>query len=203
MQNTGYVSLKNLAAELCMDRSHLRKYVLNKVCIEPQQARTADSGSQRTLVVTVEQAERIREHRKIQGFTLDGSQIASESGCFYIIQLIPELDPQRIKFGFAINLNERLMQFRTVAPTAKVLKWWPCKRSWESVVMDCLASLGCRQILNEVYECQALDDLIQTGNAFFNIMPDPNKAVELSEYSPLKNGQAERGVAGKKTNSTF
>ena len=89
-----------------------------------------------------------------------------------------------VKLGFAIDLNDRLVQHRTAAPTARVLKSWPCKRSWEVTVMDCLSSVTCRHILNEVFECDNLDDLIGRGDELFRLLPDPKKRAELSEHSP-------------------
>jgi len=183
MDQDAYISIKHLAEKLGMDRSHARRYVL-KLGFKPQKRRTADSGSQLTLTVTTQEAEAIYRHRMDQGFTAEGKAVESEAGVFYVIQLIPELDPKRIKLGFAIDLNDRLVQHRTSAPTAKVLQSWPCKRSWEVTVMDCLSSVACRHILNEVFECDNLDDLVGTANELFRILPDPMRRAELSEHSP-------------------
>jgi len=179
----GYISIKHLAEKLGMDRSHARRYVL-KLGVNPQKRRTADSGSQLTLTVTEEEAASILKHRQEQGFSYDGKPVESEAGVFYVIQLVPELDPKRIKLGFAIDLNDRLTQHRTAAPTAKVLTSWPCRRSWETTVMDCLSSVACRHILNEVFECSALDELVTKGNALFGMLPNPKERPDLSEHSP-------------------
>jgi hypothetical protein len=55
-----FVSLKQLAIELGLDRSNARKYVL-KNGIRPHKRRTPDSGGQQTLALTVEEATQIRE----------------------------------------------------------------------------------------------------------------------------------------------
>lgn len=178
-----YISIKHLAEKLGMDRSHARRYVL-KLGVKPQKRRTADSGSQLTLTVTEEEAATILKHRQDQGFTAEGKPVESETGVFYVIQLVPELDPKRIKLGFAIDLNDRLTQHRTAAPTAKVLTSWPCRRAWEMTVMDCLSSVACRHILNEVFECSALDELVTKGNALFGMLPNPKGRPDLSEHSP-------------------
>lgn len=178
-----YISIKHLAEKLGMDRSHARRYVL-KLGFKPQKRRTVDSGNQLTLTVTEQEAESILKRRQEQGFTAEGKPVESESGVFYVIQLVPELDPRRIKLGFAVDLNDRLVQHRTAAPTARVAKSWPCRRSWETTVMDCLSSVACRHILSEVFECTAIDDLIARGNELFTILPDPRERPELSEHSP-------------------
>jgi len=183
MEQESYISVKHLSEQLGMDRSHARRYVL-KLGFKPQKRRTADSGSQLTLTVTTQEAEAILKHRRDRGFAEKGKAVESEAGVFYLIQLVPELDAKRIKLGFAIDLNDRLSQHRTAAPTAKVLKSWPCKRSWEATVMDCLSSVACRHILNEVFECDNLDDLIEKGDDLFRILPDPKKRAELAEHSP-------------------
>lgn len=58
-----YVTLKQLAEEFGMDRSSCRKYVLRQG-IEPKKCRTPDSGNQKTLVLTQEQADFVRECRR-------------------------------------------------------------------------------------------------------------------------------------------
>ncbi len=50
-------------------------------------------------------------------------------GYFYVIQLVPEALPNRVKIGIADSVEKRLAEHRTAAPTAKLLKSWPCKRS--------------------------------------------------------------------------
>lgn len=185
MEKQEFISIKHLADKLGMDRSHARRYVL-KLGFKPQKRRTPDSGNQLTLTVTAQEATTILKQREDQGFIGSGLVVESETGCFYIIQLIPELDSKRIKLGFTVDLNDRLTQHRTVAPTAKVVKSWPCKRVWEVTIMDCLSSMGCRHILNEVFECDDLKGLLKRGEELFRILPDPRYKLELSEYSPRR-----------------
>lgn len=105
-------------------------------------------------------------------------------GYFYIIQLVPEALPNRVKIGFADNVEKRLNEHRTAAPTAKLLKFWPCKRSWDYAAMDSVTREGCRLVLNEVYEGN-IQDLLDRAERFFALMPDPDIEKELSEHSPL------------------
>lgn len=180
---TEFISIKELAQGMGIDRSHARRYVL-KLGIKPGKRRTKDSGSQLTLTVSQEEAQKIIEHRKLCGFTDDKKIVDSESGFFYVIQLVPEFDANRLKLGFANDLNDRLSQHRTAAPTAKILKSWPCKRSWEKTIMDCLSYKICRHILNEVFECKNREELIERGNNLFSILPDIKWRIELSVHSP-------------------
>jgi len=105
-------------------------------------------------------------------------------GYFYVIQLVPEALPNRVKIGFADNVEKRLAEHRTAAPTAKLLKAWPCKRSWDYAAMDSITRDGCKLVLNEVYEGD-IQGFIERGEQFFAVMPNPDTEKELSEHSPL------------------
>ncbi|MDP1808214.1 MAG: GIY-YIG nuclease family protein [Actinomycetota bacterium] len=105
-------------------------------------------------------------------------------GYFYIIQLVPEVLPNRIKIGFADNVEKRLNEHQTSAPTARLLKAWPCKRSWDYVAMDSVTRDGCKLVLNEVYEGD-IEGFLSRGDEFFSLMPNPDSEKQLSEHSPL------------------
>lgn len=178
-----FVSLKSLAVELGMDRSHARRYV-KRLGIEPEKRRTHDSGGQLTLTVSTSEAELIQNRRQEQGFLDSSKTVQNEAGYFYAIQLIPELDERRIKLGFAYDVNDRLTQHRTSAPTAILLKAWPCKRSWEVTIIDALGLVGGKLILNEVYEFEDINNLISRAEQLFSLLPNPNNKVVLSDASP-------------------
>lgn len=180
---SGHVSLKALAAELGMDRSHARRYVLN-LGITPIKRRTPDSGGQLTLTVSGPEAALIRRTRAEQGFSGTQRPVENEVGHFYFIQLVPELDPKRIKLGFADSVPNRLQQHRTSAPTAKLLKSWPCRRSWERTAIDAVAAAGGALILNEVFEFADIDAAIQRADHFFSLLPKPSAQHEVAGHSP-------------------
>ena len=181
-----FVALRVLARELRIDRSHFRRYVI-RLGITPQKRHTLRSGNQLVVTVTAQEAEQIRIARRGQGYNLDYDVLEAAVGVFYVVQLIPELDPNRVKLGFADDAGTRLVQHRTAAPTAKLVKTWPCKRSWEFTVIDSLATAGCKLILNEVYECDDVARLIEHGDRLFALLPDPTRPVELSAVSPNNN----------------
>ena len=185
MKDEGFVSLKQLAERFGLDRSNTRKYVL-KLGIKPHKRRTHDSGGQLTLAVTPEEAQRVIGERETQGFTSSAKVVESETGVFYVIQLVPELDPKRIKLGFAVDLKQRLAQHKTSAPTAIVLKYWPCKRTWELTAMDSISCAKCRLILNEVFECDDLDALLHRGDQLFALLPEPSTKLDLANHSPYR-----------------
>lgn len=88
-------------------------------------------------------------------------------------------------------MNERLSQHRTAAPTATCVRVWPCRRSWELAVIDCVSSAGCRLIINEVYEADDVEAVVRRGDEFFSIMPPVELSPSLSPASPLRREKAE------------
>lgn len=184
MASDEFVSIKDLAKRLGRDRSHAHRYV-PKHGYAFHKRRTPDSGSQLTLCVTSAEADQIVSQRSDKGFNASTVVTVSDVGVFYVIQLVPDLDPKRLKLGFAESLEQRLSQHRTTAPTARVLRTWPCKRLWEITAIDALTRIGCRLILNEVFECDELDALVARGDAFFSLLPQPDVRAPLAKTSSL------------------
>jgi hypothetical protein len=135
-------------------------------------------------VLTLEEANYVREKRRQEGFERSVGEPLQDAGVFYVVQIAPELDPTRVKLGYADEMNARLSHHRTVAPTANLVRTWPCRRSWEGTAIDSLTREGCRLILNEVYECPDIDQLLARGDAFFGQLPQPEARPDLSPHSP-------------------
>lgn len=114
-------------------------------------------------------------------------------GFFYVIQLVPEALPDRVKIGYTDDLEKRLNEHRTSAPTAQLIGSWSCKRSWDQAAMDSISRQDCKLVMNEVYEGN-VKGFIERAEAFFAQMPDPNTQTPLSEHSPLRrvNGPTSR-----------
>lgn len=168
-----YVVLKDLAAELGLHRSNLRKYILASGFTFVK-IRTPESRGQLSLALSPEDVEAVRELRMRAGF-LHGKKpraiLNDKQGWFYAIQVIPELAPNRIKFGFSSNVDARLQAHRTSAPTAHLVKKWPCERCWENAIIASVTRMDCQLVANEVYDCGNLDTLISRCDDFFAIMP--------------------------------
>lgn len=166
-----YVTIQELANELGMDRSSLRRYVL-KNGFTPVSIRGQDSRGQLTLAFTSEDAEAVRALRTKQGFSATfRAPVDNGHGFFYVIQLIPELDPLRVKLGWTNDVGSRLDAHRTAAPTAELVKSWPCRKSWEIAAMHSVTRVDCTHIANEVYRCNDIDSLVARCDQFFAIMP--------------------------------
>ncbi len=171
-----FVTVKQLAEELNHDRSSLRKYLI-KNGFQLHRVRTPASRGQETLALTAEDAELVRATLQSEGYVASSS--ASPHGYFYAIQVVPELAPNRVKLGWASDVQARLAAHRTAAPTAALLKSWPCRQRWEFTAIDSATRTGCKALLNEVFECDSLDALVGRVDAFFAIMPEVTKATEI------------------------
>ncbi len=179
------VGLAEIAARLTVDNRTVRRLIAQEsetLGIEIQR------GKGEKVLLSKDDAERLiasyLARRGPQTGTTEDTAKFDRFGYFYLIQLIPEALPKRIKIGFADNVERRLNEHRTAAPTAKLLKAWPCKRSWDYAAMDSITRAGCRLVLNEVFEGD-VDGFLSRAESFFSVMPNPDSQRELSEHSPL------------------
>lgn len=167
-----FVLLADLAKELGLDRSNMRKYAI-KHGFSFLQVRTPESRGQITLALTEQEAEAIRELRSKQGFQpgQPGQPVENGFGWFYLVQIAPDLDPRRIKLGFAFDPMRRVDSYRTLSPTVILVKTWRCRTSWERAAIDSLTRLNTISLGGEVFQIEDLDLVIHYGDAFFSIMP--------------------------------
>lgn len=168
-----YVTLKEIAEVLKLDRSNARKIILN-LGFAPMKVRTEESKNQLTLALTAQEAQELYDIREKAGFNPSNRMTVNAGngkGEFYIIQLVPELDPLRVKFGFASNAKLRLQTHQTTAPTCVLLHSWPCKKTWEQPAIDSITRNDCKKIGGEVFQVSSLEKTIEKANQFFDIMP--------------------------------
>jgi len=191
------VGIPEIAKRLQVDGGTVRRFIArvsDTLTIELQR------GKGEKLLLSRDDADRlIAAYESRRGpVQTDGSDTSEYErfGSFYLIQLVPEALPNRVKIGFADNVEKRLTEHRTAAPTARLLHEWPCKRSWDYAAMDSITREGCKLVLNEVYEGD-LDGFVARGNAFFALMPNPDIEKELSEFSPLYEAGDQNGEQGK------
>jgi hypothetical protein len=182
----------DIAKRLNVDVSTVRRRVARfapRLGIEVQKGRSSSTARWATFL-SREDAERLIGAYEKQGGMVDNGDEGSgeelrEFGYFYIIQLVPEAIPNRIKIGYTDDLEQRLSDHQTAAPTARVIANWPCKRSWDYAAMDSITRKDCRWVLNEVWEGDP-DGFVKRGNEFFSNMPNEGQERPLSDYSPLK-----------------
>jgi hypothetical protein len=150
--------------------------IMKRLGIHPHKRRDSSRGNQVTAFITNAEFLRVKEELLSAPAAPDDEEdagdgfVSAEVGVFYLIQLEPELDPLRLKVGFAANMNERLRHLRCSAPFATVIKSWPCRRLWEKTAIDCVTS-GCERLHTEVFRCASLEAVASTCDQFFGLMP--------------------------------
>lgn len=178
-----FVPITRLAKWLGMDYSQARRYVLELGYV-PRRRYIADPVDQLTLCVTQAEAEEIASQRASETPVRSIAPV-SEAGIFYVIQMVPKLDPNFLKLGFAESLEQRIAQYQITTPFARALRTWPCKRSWEQAAIDTLTRVGCRLVINKVFECNDPGMLLERGDVFFSMLPPPYLRVPIAKVSPL------------------
>lgn len=108
----------------------------------------------------------------------NGGQIINGYGYFYLIRLIPEELPNRYKLGYTNNIEVRLADHRTAAPTLQLMKTWRCKQTWESAAIASITRSDCTKVGVEVFDGPG-EIMLQRAEEFFKIMPMPSGADDV------------------------
>ena len=61
--------------------------------------------------------------------------------------------------------------------------------------IDVLTAAGTKLILNEVFDVDNLQELVQRGDAFFGLLPAPEAKAPLAPHSPYET-EGENSAAG-------
>jgi hypothetical protein len=185
------ISFKEIAKRLGIDPSTVRRLIERvgpQLGISVQKSRSKSSNAMWTNSLNREDTERLiafYQSRNVRRDETSDEDSFQAFGFFYVIQLVPEALPSRIKVGYTDNLERRLADHQTSAPTARIIGSWPCKRSWDYAAMDSITREGCKWVLNEVFEGDP-QGFIERANAFFALMPLAEGERQLSEHSPLR-----------------
>ena len=174
-KDTSFITVPQLAIEIGLERSTCLR-AIKKAGFSTHFRRLAGSRGQRITALTTEQAASFRALRCEQGYPPTPIEsghkgIRATSGSFYAIAVAPDLDAHRIKLGFTESINARLLEHQTVAPTAVLLRSWPCQRSWETAAIAALTAIGAQIIRNEVYVIENVAMMLERGDVFFAMMP--------------------------------
>lgn len=171
----GMVSIKAVASELGVNKDYALR--LAKKCATELDLKL-HYGKRNALSISREDADRLvnnyRPRVSATATTNDTGRFAG-FGNFYIIQLHPEDLPTRLKIGYTDNLDVRQSDHRTNAPTLKLLRSWPCIRTWEEAAKASITRQGCQRFggeRSEVFDGD-IQGFIDRAEAFFALMPHP------------------------------
>lgn len=175
-----FISVKDFAEQNGLLRQTVFK-VLKRLEIEPSKSRGGDQNRGQTIsYITEEDGRRVLEVLASTRSTRNGQESEEgefteaalyDIGVFYLLSLEPEHDPNRLKVGFASNLNERLRKHRCSAPYTQVVKIWPCRRLWEKTAIECVTE-GCERLHTEVFRAPSLKAVEEKCEKFFALMPN-------------------------------
>jgi hypothetical protein len=112
------MDLDGLARKVEVNRRYLESYLKSKG-IEVSLLKI-DHYPFYVFVVRQERASEIINHWDSYQAYQDGAG-RGLPGYFYVIQPTPELDPHRIKLGFARDVEQRVKDFQTVCPQAQLV----------------------------------------------------------------------------------
>lgn len=158
-------SLTEVAAILKMNKANLHRLV-NKLKIHQVRYRSPLANNQMVNGIDDEGLKRLKEYRAFG----PSHDIATKfDSCFYVVQPCPDLSPLRVKMGFSDNIDQRLCQYRTICPTAKVLRTWECKREWEKAVIAQAVKKTYRRIGEEVFDVDDLNELLTRIDNIFSL----------------------------------
>jgi hypothetical protein len=114
------------------------------------------------------------------------------AGWFYVIQLIPDLKPDRLKFGFSQNFTNRLNGHRVSSPTACVLKTYPCVWADEIPCIASVVNQNCHRLTAEAYDVDSIDRVIAACDRYFEWV---TAEFEPDEYAQLLRSAQNSGAS--------
>ena len=120
------VKIGEIAKRLAVDSTTVRRLIAKES--EALQLQLHRGKSDRLLLSRDDADKLIATYEARRGPVATSPEEAAKYdryGYFYLVQLVPEALPNRVKIGFADNVEKRLTEHRTAAPTAKLLEAWP------------------------------------------------------------------------------
>lgn len=171
------VAVVELADEFQIRKQTVFK-ILKRLGIHAAKRRESDRRGQMVSIISRAEAEAVRDElRRTTSVSRGGSSsvgdtryFSEDSGVFYVVQLEPEHDSGRLKVGFTTDIDGRLRHHRCSAPFAQCIKTWPCRRTWERAVIDCV-TIGAEQLHTEVFRVDSIHVVIDRADKFFRMMP--------------------------------
>ncbi|MDP3860138.1 MAG: GIY-YIG nuclease family protein [Phaeovulum sp.] len=164
------ISATELADEMGCRKQTVFK-IARRIGVQGRPERREEARGQAVTVFGDDEATLIRQNlatTKVEAIPRDS--LMSDNGYFYIMQIEPNLDPGRIKVGFASDVDARLRKHRTAAPFSQLLHQWPCKSLWEKTAIEAIC-FNCEKLHTEVFRSGSLSEVIERGNAFFSLLP--------------------------------
>lgn len=109
------------------------------------------------------------------------------SYCIYVVQLLPVVDPGRIKVGRTMNAEKRIISYQTIVPEAKYVAVWygPVTRQDEMKAITLINRIdGVQRLSAEVFRVDSIEIVIEVLSNHFGpvqeyLMPLPSIQSKL------------------------
>jgi hypothetical protein len=180
--NEAPVLVRDIAQELGVDASYFRRWLIDNGF---SFIKVRGNQNQRANALTAGDAARAVALREEQGYPAGGigtAEVGSTAslglGWFYVIQLVPELEPNRVKLGYADTIRTRLAAHKTTCPNARLAGSWRCKPAWELAARESATREGCQCAGGEVFDVDDITSLLERCAAFFELMPTLEPEVQ-------------------------
>jgi len=163
------ITIREMAELLGRDRSSTHK-AIKKRGVRTFEVRSADTGGQLAKAVERSVFEELKDEMGVDKRPVEES---TGPGYFYAITIAPDLAGHRLKFGFARDVDRRLQEHRCAAPTAEVLRTWPCRKTWECAALDVVSAVStCVTNSPEVFDVYDIAGVFERLDQFFGLLPN-------------------------------
>ena len=159
-------SITQLAQEFKMNKANLHK-LIRKLEIDIKMVRDPKAGNQKVAMINLEGIKILKEYRS------DFNQPEDKGiGMFYLLRLLPDIEPNRVKFGYTTDIKMRLKQLKTVCPQLETIKTWNCKSMIEQIVILIATTKEDKRLSAEVFNISNIDKTISRIDLFFSMLED-------------------------------
>lgn len=173
--------MKDITKALGLDTSNSRRYALNKG-FKFMKTRTVESRNQPTLCLSKDDFDKLVAMRKdeayINNVNTNNNSLkkinlnASGIGVFYIIQLMPDELPNRVKLGYATSLDRRAQAHKTTCPNLKILFQYKIKEVWEKAIIDMMSCASIKRKSQEVFDVKNVKVFIEYAKKILSKFPE-------------------------------
>lgn len=168
--DNSYDLVGDWAKTVGMDRSHAMRW-LKAEKYKLHMIRGSTTRGQKSCALSSSDAIKARARRLSEFPKGEAQPVTTSSGYFYIVQLIPDHDPCRIKLGYSTSTRRRLSEYHTTCPEAKLLRKFDCEPAFEVAAIASVTRVGCVRVGEEVYDVDDVDALLARAKQFFDLMP--------------------------------
>lgn len=161
-------SFSELAIIFNMNKGNLIK-LIQKMGLKTFEYRSPEHKNQIVKAINKEGFDLLNKYRL--GPDRIESDILVKKEEFYLIQICPDISLKRIKIGYTTDIEQRIGNYKTICPTCKLIKTWPCKRIWEKAIIDMAIVKDFVKLGDEVFDCD-IEKLIERLDLIFKMFEE-------------------------------